>query len=154
METSTSTRTSKPTATLTYTPTFTPTPLTITVKVYFINMMRVKTRTLPYEEATSRVVGSSVNPFASVVEEYFKGPSQAEQLRGLIGVANGFIGYRKIELDDGILRVYLSGYCRSQAGEYSLVGPLVLVSSLVVILVFLGGIVYFKRMEDKFADVI
>ena len=39
------------------------------------------------------------------------------------------------------------------ATEYS-VGPLVLVSSAVVVLLFISGIFYFKRMEDGFADVV
>jgi lipopolysaccharide transport system permease protein len=34
------------------------------------------------------------------------------------------------------------------------VGPLVFVSALVVIFLFLGGLAYFKRMESVFADVI
>jgi len=34
------------------------------------------------------------------------------------------------------------------------VGPTVLISSVIVLLVFIGGLAYFKRMEDKFADVI
>ncbi len=37
--------------------------------------------------------------------------------------------------------------------EYT-VGLLVLISSVIVLLIFLGGLAYFKRMEDKFADVI
>jgi lipopolysaccharide transport system permease protein len=37
--------------------------------------------------------------------------------------------------------------------EYA-VGPIVLISSLVVALIFVGGLYYFKRMEDRFADVI
>ncbi len=37
--------------------------------------------------------------------------------------------------------------------EYT-VGPTVLVSAFVVVIVFIGGLIYFKRMEDRFADVI
>lgn len=37
--------------------------------------------------------------------------------------------------------------------DYS-VGPLVLVSSAMVLLLFISGLVYFKRMEERFADVI
>jgi lipopolysaccharide transport system permease protein len=37
--------------------------------------------------------------------------------------------------------------------EYS-VGLTVLVSSLMVVVIFIGGLFYFKRMEDRFADVI
>ena len=34
------------------------------------------------------------------------------------------------------------------------VGPMVLVSSVVVLLLLVGGLVYFKRMEEDFADII
>jgi len=34
------------------------------------------------------------------------------------------------------------------------VGPLIFISALVVVLLFLGGLAYFKRMESVFADVI
>lgn len=144
----TSTRTSKPTststntATSTVTPTFTPTPPTITIEVNFINMRRVNAKTPPYEETVTRVVASSLNPFASVVQEYLEGPSIGEQSRGLTGVTNGFIGYRKIELENGVLRVYLSGYCRSQGGEYSLAGP------LSVSLKQFPGVVYVKIYDE------
>jgi lipopolysaccharide transport system permease protein len=39
-------------------------------------------------------------------------------------------------------------------GTTDSVGPMILVSSIVVLLVLIGGLIYFRRMEDQFADVV
>jgi len=48
----------------------------------------------------------------------------------------------------------VEGFRWALLGTDYTVGLLVLISSVIVLLVFIGGLVYFKRMEDKFADVI
>ncbi|MEW5941320.1 MAG: hypothetical protein AB1750_16775, partial [Chloroflexota bacterium] len=73
-----------------------------------------------------RVVTSSDSPYGSVLDEYFKGPTLEEKNRGLVLVSNGFIGYRKIRFEEGILRVYLIGYCKTEGGAYSIASPLTL----------------------------
>jgi lipopolysaccharide transport system permease protein len=48
----------------------------------------------------------------------------------------------------------VEGFRWALLGTDYTVGLLVLISSVIVLLVFIGGLAYFKRMEDKFADVI
>ena len=48
----------------------------------------------------------------------------------------------------------VEGFRWALLGTDYTVGPLVLVSSAVVVLLFLSGMFYFKRMEDGFADVV
>ena len=48
----------------------------------------------------------------------------------------------------------VEGFRWALLGTDYTVGLLVLISSVIVLLIFLGGLAYFKRMEDKFADVI
>jgi lipopolysaccharide transport system permease protein len=48
----------------------------------------------------------------------------------------------------------VEGFRWALLGTDYTVGPVVLISSVMVILIFLGGLVYFKRMEDQFADLI
>ena len=48
----------------------------------------------------------------------------------------------------------VEGFRWAILGSSYSVGPVILVSSAVVLALLLGGLVYFKRMEDSFADVI
>jgi lipopolysaccharide transport system permease protein len=48
----------------------------------------------------------------------------------------------------------VEGFRWALLGTNYAVGPMVLVSSLVVLVIFMLGLVYFNRMEDRFADVI
>jgi lipopolysaccharide transport system permease protein len=48
----------------------------------------------------------------------------------------------------------VEGFRWALIGKSSSVGPMILVSAVVVLLLSLGGLVYFKKMEDKFADVV
>ena len=48
----------------------------------------------------------------------------------------------------------VEGFRWALLGTDYTVGLLVLISSVIVLSIFLGGLAYFKRMEDKFADVI
>ena len=48
----------------------------------------------------------------------------------------------------------VEGFRWALLGTTYTVGPMVLVSTIVVALLLAGGLVYFKRMEDEFADVI
>jgi len=48
----------------------------------------------------------------------------------------------------------VEGFRWALLGKQSQVGPLILVSSLVVLVMLIGGVLYFRRMEDTFADVI
>jgi lipopolysaccharide transport system permease protein len=48
----------------------------------------------------------------------------------------------------------VEGFRWALLGKVNYVGPMIAVSSLVMAVLFTGGLIYFKRMEDYFADVI
>jgi lipopolysaccharide transport system permease protein len=48
----------------------------------------------------------------------------------------------------------VEGFRWALLGRQSSVGPMILVSTVVVVILCIGGLVYFIRMEDSFADVI
>ena len=48
----------------------------------------------------------------------------------------------------------VEGFRWAMLDSQNSVGPLIFISALVVVLLFLGGLAYFKRMESVFADVI
>jgi lipopolysaccharide transport system permease protein len=48
----------------------------------------------------------------------------------------------------------VEGFRWALLGTTYTVGPMVLVSTMVVLLLLVGGLVYFKRMEDEFADIV
>ncbi len=132
--TPTSTPTRTPSATPTSTPSATPsstptstltqTPGKLRVMVYFTNIHRLAAGMPPFEEVVWRDIPASDNPIAAVVNEYFKGPTAAEQSRGLAVTRDGFVGYRRIEFSAGILRVYLTGYCKPGSALYNISRPL------------------------------
>jgi len=48
----------------------------------------------------------------------------------------------------------VEGFRWALLGKTSFIGPMILVSAIVVVLLLAGGLVYFKRMEDEFADIV
>lgn len=123
------------TPTPTHTPTRTPTP-TRTVRptatpqwtlinVYFVDGRRLAAGTSPYEVAGVRWAPSNSQP-AAALTEYFKGPGATERGWGWIGVYSGFTGYTKLEIADGIARLYLKGTCRRETSGYTIVTPLMM----------------------------
>jgi lipopolysaccharide transport system permease protein len=48
----------------------------------------------------------------------------------------------------------VEGFRWALLGTETLIGPVVLFSASLVIILLLGGLLYFKNMEDRFADVI
>jgi hypothetical protein len=56
----------------------------------------------------------------TVLDEYFKGPGAYEKTYyGYVGLYNGFTGYSRFELRDGVAHVYLSGACQAGASDYT-----------------------------------
>jgi hypothetical protein len=93
--------------------------------VYFVNAVRLKAGTPPYEVAGSRWATSSANFPQAVLNEYFKGPGDTERyVYRWIAVTSGFTGYDRLEVADGIARVYLRGLCAPGAGGYTIAQPL------------------------------
>jgi hypothetical protein len=80
---------------------------------------------LPYEVAVTRYVPSSKNVVNSVLDEFFKGPSDVERNQGLAVINNGFTGYSKVVFANGGVYVYLTGNCMPNGTLYTIARPLV-----------------------------
>ena len=94
------------------------------ITVYFTDNERLITGQLPYEVPVKRVVSTSKDLVTSVLDEFFKGPSDVERNRGLAVIPNGFTGYSKIEFRNGGVHVYLAGNCQSNGTLYNITRPL------------------------------
>jgi hypothetical protein len=122
----TPTRTSTPsrTPTVTRTPTNTrlpsATPQYTRVNVYFVSRYRLTNNLPPFEMAGVRWARSN-NIIGTVLDEYFKGPGSTERFSfGWIGIYNGFTGYSRIDIANGIARIYLTGQCEGSESDYNI----------------------------------
>jgi sporulation and spore germination protein len=96
----------------------------VRINVYFTDNRRLIAGQLPYEVPVARVVLSSKERVASVLDEFFKGPSDVERNRGLTLVLNGFTGYSRLIFANGGAYVYLAGNCQSNGTLYTIARPL------------------------------
>jgi len=118
--TPTPTRTSTPTRTPTQTRQPSPTPLYIKVNVYFVSKFRLTNKLPPFEVAGVRWARTN-NIIGTVLDEYFKGPGSTERFSfGWIAIYNGFTGYSKIEIANGVARLYLTGTCEASDSPYTI----------------------------------
>ncbi len=129
--TPTKTRTPTPTrtATRTPTPTYTRLPTAIPpytkLNVYFVNTVRLMAHTPPYEVAGYRWVRSTDNFPVDVLTEYFKGPGYTEKyVYRWTAVTSGFTGFTKLDVTNGVARVYLRGACAPTDYSYTVAKPL------------------------------
>ena len=118
------------TPTITRTPTRTPvptntrpptaTPLWVKVNVYFVSRSLYEGNTPPFEVAGVR--WARTNALAkTVLDEYFKGPGATEKYTyRWIALYNGFTGYSKFEVVDGVASVYLKGVCDRAGATYTI----------------------------------
>lgn len=122
--TSTLTRTPTPTRTPTQTPRPSPTPLYVKVKVYFVSKYRLENNLPPFEVAGVRWARTN-NVVGTVLDEYFKGPGSTERFTyGWIAIYNGFTGYSRLDIANGIARVYLTGKCEPGTSPLTIVNLL------------------------------
>ena len=109
----------------TATPTTAPTePSPVQVTVYFTDRNRFAAGDPPFEEAVTRSVPAGSDLRTAVLAEFFKGPTEEEQARGLDAITSGFTGFSSLEMQNGIARVYLSGPCASHGGVYTIAQPI------------------------------
>lgn len=94
-------------------------PAQVKVQVYFTDENRFSAGTTPFEVAVERLVPASANLPEAVLQEFFKGPTEEEQARGLRAITSGFTGFSALEVKDGIARVYLAGPCASGGAAYN-----------------------------------
>ena len=123
------------TPTITFTPTLTRTPIYTAlptntplyqrVTVYFIDNARLNAGLIPPETAVTRYASSTADPIRVVLEAYFKGPGDVEKRNGLTNILNGFTGYNKLVIDNGIVHIYLTGSCEFSPLGYSIAQGLI-----------------------------
>jgi len=90
------------------------------VNVYFVNKFRYTHNLPPFEVAGDRYVHSN-DIIGGVLNEYFKGPGATEKFQfGWIAIYDGFTGYSKIDVSDGIARLYLTGACQPANPNYTI----------------------------------
>jgi hypothetical protein len=57
----------------------------------------------------------------SALNEYFKGPGATEKYTyGWIALYNGFTGYSKLEIRDGVAHVFLTGTCTPEGRDFTI----------------------------------
>jgi type VI secretion system secreted protein VgrG len=113
------------TPTLIYTALPTDTPLYQKVTVYFVDSQRLAAGLIPPEVGVARYTASANDPLPFLLQEYFKGPRDAETRSGLIAIYNGFTGYSRLSIEDGVLRIYLKGACEFSPQGYSIAQALI-----------------------------
>ena len=96
----------------------------VEITVYFTDNERLIAGQLPYEVPVTRFVSTSKNVVNSVLDEFFKGPSDVERNSGLALISNGFTGYSNVEFRNGGVHVYLTGSCLSNGTLYNISRPL------------------------------
>jgi Fe-S cluster biogenesis protein NfuA len=95
------------------------------LKVYFVNTVALNAGMPPYEAAGLRWEKSTDSFVADILNEYFKGPGYTEKyIYRWAGLYSGFTGYTKVEVADGIARVYLKGACAPTRYDYTIAQPL------------------------------
>jgi len=107
-----------PTPTKTRVPTAT--PLYYKINVYFVSRYAYNTNTTPVERMGVRWSRSNVL-YETVLKEFFKGPGSTERYSyGWIGIYNGFTGYSKLDVNNGVANVYLTGACISEGKDFNI----------------------------------
>ena len=93
---------------------------TVTLTVYFTDVARYQVGTEPYEIAVTRVIPAPASLPEAVLAQMFLGPTEAEKSQGLALILSGTTGFSSLTIEDGIVRVYLTGVCASQGASYSI----------------------------------
>lgn len=99
-------------------------PGTKTVTIYFTDTIRYATGGPPFEVGVFRQVSPDAFLPEIVLEEFFRGPTESEKALGLEAITDGFTGFSRLEISEGIARVYLAGICFSNGATYTIAQPL------------------------------
>jgi hypothetical protein len=96
------------------------------IDVYFVNKFRYENNLPPLEVTGDRWARSNMLP-QSALNEYFKGPGSTERYYyGWIALYNGFTGYNKLNIRDGIAHVYLTGTCVPDDRDFNIADLIIL----------------------------
>jgi hypothetical protein len=124
--TPTNTRTPSRTPTATSTRRPTSTPQWKQVNIYFVSKYRYDNNLPPFDFTGIRWARTN-NLVGTVLDEYFKGPGATERYSyGWIALYNGFTGYDRVEMRDGVAHVYLKGTCDRAGATYTIADLLIL----------------------------
>jgi len=94
--------------------------------VYFVSNYRYTNNLPPFERTGVRWVHTN-NVIPAMLDEYFKGPGATEKYSyGWIALYNGFTGYSKFELINGVAHLYLKGTCDRASATYTIANLLTL----------------------------
>lgn len=94
--------------------------------IYFVNKYRYANNLPPFERVGTRYVRSN-DIVGGLLDEYFKGPGATEKFQyGWTAIYDGFTGYSRVEVVNGIARVYLTGVCEPANPNYTIANLLFL----------------------------
>jgi hypothetical protein len=90
-----------------------------------VSKFRYENNLPPFERAGVRYAKSS-NVYRSLLDEYFKGPGATELYSfGWIALYNGFTGYSRFELVNGVAHIYHEGSCDRAGATYTIANLLI-----------------------------
>jgi len=90
------------------------------IDVYFVNRVRYEANTPPFVVTGDRWARSNALP-QTALNEYFKGPGATERFSfGWIALYNGFTGYSRLEIRDGVAHVFLKGTCTPDGRDFNI----------------------------------
>ena len=88
--------------------------------MYFVNKYRYENNLPLFEFAGVRWARTN-DLVGTVLDEYFKGPGATERYSyGWIALYNGFTGYDRFELQNGVAHVYLKGTCNRAGATFTI----------------------------------
>ncbi len=90
------------------------------INLYFVSKYRYNNNLPPFERTGVRWVRSN-NVYPALLDAYFKGPGATERYQyGWINLTNGFTGYDRFELINGVAHIYLKGTCDRAGATYTI----------------------------------
>lgn len=88
--------------------------------IYFVSKFRYENDLPPFEREGVRWLPSN-NVYEGLLDEYFTGPGATERFTyGWIALYNGFTGYSRFELINGVAHIYLEGTCDRAGATYTI----------------------------------
>jgi hypothetical protein len=92
----------------------------VKINIFFVSNYRYTNNLPPFERAGVRYARSN-NVYRTLLDEYFKGPGATERFEyGWINLTNGFTGYSRFELINGVAHIYLKGTCNRAGATYTI----------------------------------
>jgi hypothetical protein len=95
------------------------------IDVYFVDKIRYEANAQPFVETGVRWARTNALP-QTALNEYFKGPGATEKFQfGWIALYNGFTGYSRLEIRDGVAHVFLEGTCTPNGRDFNIADLLI-----------------------------